>query len=933
MGALRNIGAGLLFLGSGAVAATSCTPQSSERLDQTVSKVIADASATFVLAQAGSFTTGTVNLGGLGPASLAAPRGLAVDSANGIYVADLANHRVLHFASGETTADAVFGQPDFTSSDANNGGISAQSTSAPVDVAFFSGNADGGAGAGLLVADSQNHRILFVPQSSSTATRVYGQNGDFTTADRANPPTADSLFQPMGVDVAPDGTVFAVDQQNHRVLRFSAGSTTADRVYGQLGSFTSRVQNIGGVSADSLKSPSAVAVDPAGGIYVADGGNWRALHYPTGSTTADRVYGQQGSFAAAFPNNGGRSADSLDRADGLLALTGELWISDTGNNRALRYEGATTTASLVLGQRGSFTSGNGNAGGRDAESLNRPAGLAMDALGDLYVADSLNHRVLGFAESCATVGCDDGNPCTDDTCEPTGICSTAVAAIPPTACGGFTCDPATLACRSTCAGDAECASAHQCVLGRCVRTCTASSECPTGSPCVDGWCCGSACSGPCEACDVAGMEGTCSPTAASADPSSECRGYLCDGSRFCTTSCTMDSECASGFRCNGGVCTKDCTDASDCNTGPCVDEACCSALGCAAGTTCNYDDALAGTCIKVDGATCTDSAECGSGQCVDGVCCDTVCDGTCEACNVAGARGTCSPIPDGLDPDEECPTDAPVCGGFCDGARACRSTPAGTVCVTPFCSDGILREQTVCDGTGAVCPVPASRPCADAFNCTPNGLGCRTSCTSASHCAPGATCQSGRCVVQTARTCTEDSQCPTGFCTDGFCCNDRCSGVCRSCGIAGTEGVCIPHAAGTDPDRECSENGDVCVGSCNGDDQCTPAALGTLCSEAACADRVTLSPERLCPGEGQRCPSGFQDCSPGSCSADACQLACSASEDCSAGAICRDGACVFPSDAGGCACRGAGRSGHSHPWWVLLALGGLARRRSMRNNG
>ena len=102
------------------------------------------------------------------------------------------------------------------------------------------------------------------------------------------------------------------DSDNNRVLFYPAGSTTATRVYGQLGSFTTNTPNNGGISANSLFEPNGVALDSSGNLYVADRDNNRVLFYPAGSTTATRVYGQFGSFTTNTPNNGGISATSLD---------------------------------------------------------------------------------------------------------------------------------------------------------------------------------------------------------------------------------------------------------------------------------------------------------------------------------------------------------------------------------------------------------------------------------------------------------------------------------------------------------------------------------------------------------------------------------------------------------------------------------------------
>ena len=68
---------------------------------------------------------------------------------------------------------------------------------------------------------------------------------------------------------------------------------------------------------------------------------------------------------------------------------------------------------------------------------------------------------------------------------------------------------------------------------------------------------------------------------------------------------------------------------------------------------------------KADGVGCGDGNECQSGLCVDGVCCATACDGTCEACDLAGSEGTCTPHAPGTDPESECGE------GSCSGETVC----------------------------------------------------------------------------------------------------------------------------------------------------------------------------------------------------------------------------------------------------------------------
>jgi sugar lactone lactonase YvrE len=332
--------------------------------------------ATQVYGQLGSFTS--ANNGRVSANSLKFPRGVAVDSAGNVYISESLNNRVLVYTRGSTTAFRVYGQlGNFTSNIANNGGASANSLSSPQGVTVDStGN--------LYIADAFNVRVLVYAPGSTTAFRVYGG-----ISARFN--------QPFGVAVDSASNVYISDWGNNRVLVYASGSTTAFRVYGQLGSFASGTANNGGISASSLSSPEGVAVDSAGNVYVVDQFNNRVLMYVSGSTTAFRVYGQLGNFTSGTANDGGISANSLSSPEGVAVdSSGNLYIVDSGNNRVLVHAPGSTTAFRVFGQQGSFSSNTG-AGFNSvvlANSLNFPAGVAVDSGGNVYIADSDNSRVL-----------------------------------------------------------------------------------------------------------------------------------------------------------------------------------------------------------------------------------------------------------------------------------------------------------------------------------------------------------------------------------------------------------------------------------------------------------------------------------------------------------------------------------------------------------
>jgi len=359
-----------------------------------------DGTADVVWGQGGSFTTNTVNKGGVSANSLWWPYGVIVDGSDNLYVGDYINNRILYYPAGSTTATRVYGQGgSFTSNANNNGGVSANSLDDPNMMAL---DGDGN----LYVADGMNSRVLYYPAGSTTATRVYGQGGSFTTnSQNKGGISADSLSNLYGIALDSTGNLYIADTNNHRVLYYPAGSTTATLVYGQGGSFTTNNVNKGGISADSLYYPHGIAVDSGDNLYVTDHWNHRVLYYPAGSTTATRVYGQGGDFTTATANKGGLSADSLYYPMGAAVDgSGNLFVADYSNNRVLYYPAGSTTATAVYGQGGDFTTGTANKGGLSADSLYGPRGIALDGSGNLYFADIQNNRVLEYVAPPPTPG-------------------------------------------------------------------------------------------------------------------------------------------------------------------------------------------------------------------------------------------------------------------------------------------------------------------------------------------------------------------------------------------------------------------------------------------------------------------------------------------------------------------------------------------------
>jgi hypothetical protein len=366
-----------------------------------------DVTADKVFGQGGSFVTQGC---GLTATALCSPSGVAVDAAGNVYISDQANNRVLEYNTPLTTdfvADRVFGQGgSFTSGTCNLGGISASSLCLPTDVAVDTAG-------DLFVVDFTNNRVLeyITPLTTDTvADRVFGQGNSFTTGTFIGfafntSATADTLANPVSVAIDSTGHLYIGDRGFHRVLEYDPPltNTTADRVFGQSGSFSTGGFNQGGLSANSLGDFNGIGVDAAGDLYVADSNNSRALEYKTPlttDTTADVVFGQFGSFTSSTPNLGGVGADSLESPTDIGAdSAGNVYITDTGTERTLIFDNPATygtSADVVFGQGGSFTASGNNSGGLSASSQADPWSIAFDGPCNLYIVDYGNNRVLEY---------------------------------------------------------------------------------------------------------------------------------------------------------------------------------------------------------------------------------------------------------------------------------------------------------------------------------------------------------------------------------------------------------------------------------------------------------------------------------------------------------------------------------------------------------
>jgi hypothetical protein len=398
--------------------------------------------------------------------------------------------------------------------------------------------------------------------------------------------------------------------------------------------------------------------------------------------------------------------------------------------------------------------------------------------------------------------------------------------------------------------------------------------------------CGSCdCNPPCGECftcqGAAGAPGTCVPR----KPGTPCGpGQTCQaGMRIPQGSCTSSGTCVPAdpvpcdpyLHCADDVCASSCDNDDDCVPGAFCDEG-----------QCRGD--------LPNGEGCVNDGQCASGHCANGVCCDTACSGACVACDLAGTKGTCTPL------------------------------AGGTLCGDPqTCENGVLQPQGSCGGSGT-CQAASPISCAPYAHCA-NGTTCAMTCSNDSGCVAGSFCDGSQCLPKQGNgtTCERNGECTSGHCVDGVCCDMACDSACEACKLLGSVGTCTTVDNGT----SCG-SGQVC---CNGTCQeccnnshcttstspvcqsgtCSPCSVspavctgGTCCaSDGACQDGTT---DTACGSSGlcdvctgqEQCLSKTCECVPdctGKCGGDddGCDGACP--DPCPTGQVClENGSCAHP---------------------------------------
>jgi len=239
----------------------------------------------------------------------------------------------------------------------------------------------------LFIADSLNARIRRISAGTGVITTFAGGGASVGTGDGGLATDA-QLDLPRGVTVDAAGNVFIADWEGHRVRRVDAvtkkiSTVAGTGVYGYSG-------DGGAATSAQLRSPFALAIDPAGNLFISDESDYRIRRVDAKTKVITTIAGTGvggytgdggPAIAATFANPGGVAVDPL----------GNVLFVDQFNARVRRIDMRTGKIATIAGNGVSGFGGDG--GPAIAAQIDEPVGIAFDPAGNLYISEYGNERV------------------------------------------------------------------------------------------------------------------------------------------------------------------------------------------------------------------------------------------------------------------------------------------------------------------------------------------------------------------------------------------------------------------------------------------------------------------------------------------------------------------------------------------------------------
>jgi hypothetical protein len=305
------------------------------------------------------------------------PSAPALDASGNVYIADGYGHRIYKISDGVATAIAGNGTQGYSG---DHGPATGAQLRQPLGVAVDgSGN--------VYIADSLN-RVIRKLSNGTIATIAGRATGGL---DGSGPALNAQLNFPLGVAADASGNVYIADQNSQAIRKVSKGTIGVVAGTGEDG-----FSGDGGPATSArLSFPSSVAVDAAGNLYIADEDNYRVRKVANGAISTIA-----GDGTAGYSGDNGPATSAQLRPSISLAVdaSGNVYIADPRSNVVRKVSSGAITTVAGNGTKG-YSGDNGPAANA---RLDEPAGVAVDASGALYIADSGNHAVRKVADGVIT---------------------------------------------------------------------------------------------------------------------------------------------------------------------------------------------------------------------------------------------------------------------------------------------------------------------------------------------------------------------------------------------------------------------------------------------------------------------------------------------------------------------------------------------------
>jgi uncharacterized protein (TIGR03437 family) len=237
----------------------------------------------------------------------------------------------------------------------------------------------------LFIADSGTQRVRQVRRDGTIIT-LAGTGTAALGAVDGSPASSVALNNPMGVAMDPSGNVLVADTYNHRVLLVS--TARAVRTLAGTGTSGDSPEGTSPLVAQ-LRGPRAVCADRYGNVYLVDTSNHRVLRLPPGAGALQTAAGN-GSKGSAGDEGAARLAQLNAPSACATDSAGNLFIADTANH-AIRKVNPAGVISTVAGTGVAGTSWEESVA--TAARLDSPRGVVVDDMGDIFIADTGNHRI------------------------------------------------------------------------------------------------------------------------------------------------------------------------------------------------------------------------------------------------------------------------------------------------------------------------------------------------------------------------------------------------------------------------------------------------------------------------------------------------------------------------------------------------------------